>query len=421
MSRRLVLLVCYYFPPMGGAGVARPLALVRHLPEFGYECHVLTVKDVAYRIYEPELLEGLPDHRIYRARSVDPQRLMYLLGMRLMRGATVEKGRTILRRHFPDAKKGWIRGAVKLGRTLLTNRDYHAVLSTSPPVSAHLVAQTLAREFNRPWLADFRDYWAGTVHTPEVFYHDRPRRLRQAKDLLARIRERATALTAVNAGVADYVGAGRVIPNSYDVALNALWTLPEERGNFVVGVLGTINDVTPIEPLFRVLAELREASPDLFEHIRVLHVGDIDPARLETLVSEYRLQGRVRSMGLRGRAGTIRLLSQSSLMYLGVASRREAGLSTGRIYTMLASGRPLLAHAPDGSEIDRLIADTGAGHVFFEKGGEAVRYLRSQVQSWAEGSLDMAPNPPYASPYSSRVMAEKFARVLDGFAPPPDR
>ncbi|MCK4574663.1 MAG: glycosyl transferase family 1, partial [candidate division Zixibacteria bacterium] len=66
MTMKRVLLVCYYFPPLGGAGVGRPLSLFRYLPQFGYECDLLTVKPVAYRGYEPELLEGLDQSRIYR-------------------------------------------------------------------------------------------------------------------------------------------------------------------------------------------------------------------------------------------------------------------------------------------------------------------------------------------------------------------
>ena len=54
-----VLLICYYFPPLGGAGISRPLSLFKHLPEHGIDCDVLTVEPVTYRIYEPELLDGL--------------------------------------------------------------------------------------------------------------------------------------------------------------------------------------------------------------------------------------------------------------------------------------------------------------------------------------------------------------------------
>jgi hypothetical protein len=71
---RKVLLICYYFPPLGLGGVGRPLNLFKELPALGWDCHVLTVKSVAYRAYEPELLQGLDTSKVYRSGSRDPQR-----------------------------------------------------------------------------------------------------------------------------------------------------------------------------------------------------------------------------------------------------------------------------------------------------------------------------------------------------------
>jgi len=40
-----VLIVTYYWPPSGGAGVQRWLKFVKYLPDYGYEPVVLTVKE----------------------------------------------------------------------------------------------------------------------------------------------------------------------------------------------------------------------------------------------------------------------------------------------------------------------------------------------------------------------------------------
>ena len=59
MSRLKILLISYYFPPLGGAGVSRPLALFKNLPHFDIDVDILTVKNISYRTYEPELLKDL--------------------------------------------------------------------------------------------------------------------------------------------------------------------------------------------------------------------------------------------------------------------------------------------------------------------------------------------------------------------------
>ena len=52
-----ILLLSYYFPPLGMGGVGRPYALYRHLPECGYNVIVLTVKDVLYPAYDYSMLD----------------------------------------------------------------------------------------------------------------------------------------------------------------------------------------------------------------------------------------------------------------------------------------------------------------------------------------------------------------------------
>ncbi|MBD3258674.1 glycosyl transferase family 1, partial [candidate division GN15 bacterium] len=125
-GRKTALLICYYFPPLGLAGVGRPLHLVWELPAFGWDCHVLTVKPVAYRAYEPELLEGLDKSIIHRSGSRDPQRLMYLLGMRKVSAQAIDRAKSASDRFFPDSKIGWVKPAVKLGRKLCRQRRFDA-------------------------------------------------------------------------------------------------------------------------------------------------------------------------------------------------------------------------------------------------------------------------------------------------------
>lgn len=410
---RRVLLVCYYFPPMSGAGVTRPLALFRHLPEYDWECHVLTVKPVAYRAFEPELLEGLPEERIYRAGSTDPQRLMYLMGLRTVADRVIRRGRGMSDWYFPDPKVGWVRRAVALGRTLLANRDYDAILSTSPPISSHLVARKLSREFRRPWIADFRDYWAIRPDRPEEQYAEQPGRLRRVKRLLGAIRTDATEVTAVNETVGEYVRANSVIYNCYDENVAAGWKLPSGK-EFVIGVLGTLNEVTPVAPLLRILDRLRREQPELFARVKVVQVGETDLEWIRDQIDGYGMGERFELYGWRSRRETVEILSEASVLYLGVASEAERGLSTGRVYTMLASGRPILAWAPEVSELAQLIAYTGSGRSFFgEDGSSAAGYLSELIRAHDEGLTVVTLDPAYAKEFSSGAMTEQFAGLLD--------
>ncbi len=402
-----VLLICYYFPPLGGAGVGRPLGLVKHVSRFGWECHVLTVKPVSYRVYEPELLHGLPTEKIYRAGSFDPQRLLYLIGVRQVPDKTIDMGRVVSNRFFPDPKVGWVRKAVGLGRTLISNNRYDALMSTSPPISAHLVGMQLARESRLPWIADFRDYW--TAYPIEETYASRAA-VSRAGNLLQDVRRTSTMITAVNRTVGDYVGAGNIINNSYDRDLAERWKLPPDSGSFTVGVLGSLNELTPVEPLLKVLAVLRSTVPDVFAGIRVLQVGSVDINWLTPQLEHYALADKFEVRRHQRRDVTIDLLSQTSLLYAGV---RDKGFSTGRIYTMLSSGRPILAWAPHGGEMERLVNKTGHSLCFTDDNIEtAVTFLRELSRKSKNGECPVVAQPQYAREFSSENMAKQFALVL---------
>ena len=311
MTHRL-LIVCYYFPPLGLAGVGRPLNLFKHLPSRGWDCDVLTVKPVAYRAYEPELLEGIDQAKIFRSGSYDPQRLMYLAGWRKISRQSLESGYKVRSRFFPDSKKGWVGPAVRLGRKLIKNFKYDLILSTSPPISTHLVAMRLHQETGVRWVADYRDYW--TSSTIDESYTNAAMRER-ARSLIDEIAGSASTVTAVNETVGSYVGAKRAISNGFDSANASLWKVPTQSDRFTIGLLGTFDRVNPPEPLFLVLDRLSQESPEIAKRIDLVQVGNINREQFMALAERSGMKERCHLHGLRPRVETIRLLQQCQCFY----------------------------------------------------------------------------------------------------------
>ena len=408
---RKVLLICYYFPPLGLAGVGRPLNLFKRLPRFGWNCHVLTVKPVTYWAYEPDLLDGLDTSRVYRSGSWDPQRLMYLAGVRRLKAAARVTTAKVAERFFPDSKKGWVRPAVRLGRTLAENYRYDALLSTSPPISAHLVGRKLAREFSIPWLADFRDFW--TSWRVEEAY-DSDRYIRRGKELLATITREAAAVTGVNEEITAYLGIGRAIPNGFDSDRMEDWRVMPDRERYTIGILGNLHDVRVLEPLGQVVSLVREQLRALFERVHLVQVGNVDETWLRQELTKYDLQDRCDILGYQPRSRTVKSLAVSSLFYLGMPAELDKSIIPSRMFDLLASGRPIMVYAPSDSALARLIDKTGNGVCFDDSSvNRAGEYVCRHLTQFDTGEQTFEPLPAYASPYSSDAMAEKFARVLD--------
>ncbi|MBD3287531.1 hypothetical protein GF337_01895, partial [candidate division KSB1 bacterium] len=71
-----VLLLCYYFPPMGMGGTQRSAKFAKYLGAFGWKPTVVTVKDVHYYAHDESLLEEIHHVEIVRTESLDPLRIL---------------------------------------------------------------------------------------------------------------------------------------------------------------------------------------------------------------------------------------------------------------------------------------------------------------------------------------------------------
>ena len=410
MTRR-VLIVSYYFPPLGLAGVTRPVQLFSRLAHYGYECDLLTVKPVAYFAYEPELLIGLDQTRIHRAGSYDPQRIMYVCGIRTLPATSHAASAQIATSIFPDSKRGWIGPAVRLGTKLVRRRGIDIVLSTSPPISAHVVARRIVAKTDTKWVADFRDLW--TTMPIEDSYRS-GERIERGKRLLTEIQKSATTITAVNRSVADYVGAKTVITNGYDPENAHQWSSQPELRGFVIGLLGTFNELLPVEPLLKCLMKVREKSPAAFARIRLLQVGRVDRAWLPAQLKAYGLDESCEIMGLQSRTRSVELLNAASMFYLGVKRGWGDRITTARIYDLLASGRPILAYAEKMSEISTVLSAAPNSMTFTEDTlGNASEYVADLIERQSKMQLMLNPIPGYADAYSWENIAAQFAALFD--------
>ncbi|MBN1503981.1 MAG: hypothetical protein JW952_02840, partial [Candidatus Eisenbacteria bacterium] len=76
MSRR-VLMLAYFFPPLGGGGVQRTSKFVKYLPDSGWTPVVVTVKEGAYWVADGTLAGDVPAGvEVVRTSSLSPFRVL---------------------------------------------------------------------------------------------------------------------------------------------------------------------------------------------------------------------------------------------------------------------------------------------------------------------------------------------------------
>lgn len=430
---KTVLLLAYYFPPMGLGGVQRIQKFVKYLPQYGWRPVVVTVRDVRYYGRDETLLNELPpETRILRTGSLDPLRLAKKYGrVEKQNAERAEQAqrtqRTIFSYSdclkwvlFPDNQVGWVPFAVAAAARFMRTEKVDAIFSTFPPASGHMAGYLLHRLTGVPWVADFRDGWIGGEfdHAPTRLHASMMRRLqrtvvRRATHLTAVTDEIATQLSAVRGTPADVT----VVTNGYDPDDFTGLPRPERNDCFVITYCGTLNAARNPEPLFRALRLLLDRRPDLDGQIAVRLVGAIIGLDLDGLIRYYHLSDVVTYAGYLTHREAVGQLNASDALLLFITSDKERvrDVPTGKLYECLAAGRPILGITPDGTTHD-LLHSLGRGTTAPPGDMEGIARV---VEDWArrhmENTLPVYPtDDALVHVFSRPYLTEQLARILNG-------
>lgn len=156
-----ILIVTFWFLPGISPANRRILALINHLQYRGWEPFVLTVKPQYYgrRDHLDENPANARNVKLIRTLAIAP---CYSGNWGVGESLVTKLKRGFFNRVFlPDHAAGWILHAFHEGSKLLKEMRFQAIISTGPPVSAHIVAYLLRRRNNIAWVVDLRDPMLG--------------------------------------------------------------------------------------------------------------------------------------------------------------------------------------------------------------------------------------------------------------------
>ena len=134
-----VLVIAYYFPPMGLSGVQRTLKFVKYLRNNGWEPTVITTGDVAYFAHDESLQKELDETgiRVIRVEGAEPNSLLSKHGTIKLPSEFVRKTFNRLSQIFliPDNKLSWSKNAFKKCLEILSQEKFDCVFISAPPFS----------------------------------------------------------------------------------------------------------------------------------------------------------------------------------------------------------------------------------------------------------------------------------------------
>ena len=169
LNMKELLLFSYFYPPLGGPGIQRPVKLVKYLKDFGWEVDVITVKNIVFHSFDYSMLEENRAKNTFYVPSIDPMSILNRIFSnkkeitKKVYFKTPEKIKKIIRSSFfIDDKIGWLPFALKKAYKLCKNKKYDAVMATMGPYTSGIIAYYVSRKFKIPLIIDYRDHW--TLH-----------------------------------------------------------------------------------------------------------------------------------------------------------------------------------------------------------------------------------------------------------------
>jgi glycosyltransferase involved in cell wall biosynthesis len=412
-----VLLVTMYFPPAGGGGVARPTKLAAHLPELGFETHVLAPDDSKW-LYRDDELAIPPNVHVHRAKYVGPrgrlpaEELHGLEGVdRMLRQAGLFSRRLLV----PDEFVSWGLTAIPAARRIVLDHGIDVLVTTSPPASLNLIGAAVQQATGVPWVADLRDSVAAN---PDRRVDRLAVRMKeQAQAMVARLVARqAEAVVTVSDAISEEMrdlGAKRVetIPNGCDFDdFEGLEYHPGDR--FRITHTGTFFGHRDPRPF---LTALSEAGSDVVARF----VGGLRSTDRE-FAESLGLGARVEEIEHvpRGSALELQRDSEALLLLLPEAGGRGRTVPSGKIYEYLAAERPILAAVPPDGVAAELVRRADAGVVVAPDDVPALKAAIDGLRArWQRGALENGNmSPELKERLSRRTRSREFAELLQEVA-----
>ena len=438
-----VLVLAYFFPPLGGGGCQRTLKLVRYLEPQGWRSTVITTRDQDYWIQDPSLLPEIPaDAEVLRVGGFTAGKMLGVLSragapaVQEAQGARRPAAFRALRAlqqwvFFPDAYGGWANAAYRAAEDRVRAGGVDAVWTTSSPESAHVAGLRLKTRHGIPWVADFRDPWVGRVtYRPPTRWHDARHRAMERRVILAadQVTLVSEAMVALYRSRYPEKDPSRFVflPNGFDsddwrradVERGRVLPIGEPR-RFVLLHAGQLAHRPTVATLLASARRAFERDASAHRDLRLRfmggneEIGPRDPARygLDAAVEVLPSKPHVESLTAMRRA--------DALLLLGHGGAADALLYTGKLYEYLSSGRPILAIVDEGPAAD-LIRSTGAGVVVRPGDSEAAaETILGWLKAWREGrDLGVLLDPGVLSAWERANLAAQAAKILTKIASP---
>ena len=389
------------------------MKLAKYLPEFGWRPTVLTGdRPTAGLPTDAQLLDQVAGVEVIRARAPE----LSAFYSRPKHGKGQGAQRSVPKRGIfhpkswlvPDSQLLWYPFAVRAAVRQASMARWDAVVATSFPPTAILIAHTIGKRLGIPYIADFRDSWTRYHYAPR-----RPPPLAEfERRLEARMVREAAAVTAVDHRMVEHALARiapadrpplHVIPNGYDED-DFRGVAPAQLPPFSIVHTGQLRR-SPT-PLWSALSRAMDERPELRGNLHLWQVGFAEQSALPELMAPPSGVTVHHVPPVPQREASSYMLGADLLLV-----EEYESVMPSKTLPYLRAGRPILAFLDGGGLIREVLQPMPQAHLVERDDTERAASLIASV--FANPPARPSQVDPAVAKYSRREIAGRFAVVLD--------
>jgi glycosyltransferase involved in cell wall biosynthesis len=354
-----LLFIVYFFPPMGGSGVQRPLKYVKYLNKFGWKPIILVPEPGRYHRFDRHLADeleqlieedkvvvyrvpgGTPLHWGTTKKQWNPRPLV----ARFLR-------RLSLLFLLPDNKKGWVPHGLAKVHEIMASHDIKAIYATAPPYSNLMLASEIKKMYELPLIYDFRDDWLEShlIRYPSFLHrywmkHLENKTLKVADTIIAINKPIKEAIEARHPLVPNY----RIQPHGYDPEdFDDIPASETNKQTIKFLYSGTFYDQSGPETFLRAIRAFLNRHSE-WENRVELHFQGSTKDSYEDLLSDLSLHQQCYFHGYVNHLEAVRSMQNADVLWLNNNHKQHSHTITlSKTYEYMASGKPILALIPEG-------------------------------------------------------------------------
>ncbi len=354
-----VLVIAYYFPPMGLSGVQRTLKFIKYMKNYDCEPTVITAGEVGYFAHDDSLSEDLKkaDIRIIRTEGGDPN-------SRLSKYGTIKLPREIFRKIFnklsqtffiPDNKISWSRKAFSKAEELLKQEHFDAIFVTGPPFSSMHVFSQIKKKHNIPLIVDYRDLWYDSYFA----FYPTPIHRSLHKKMEYNVLKSADRIIVTNRKIKEKIinqypfltfNDVVIITHGFDPEdFEKTKIIPKHNSRMILTYSGIFMVYNSPKYFLEAFKEISIEQPEIAKNIELHFVGFLRKEN-QRLVKKLKLQEFVFDHGYVDHKDAVSKILNSDVLWMMVGKRKNIdAILPGKVYEYIGAKKQIIACVPDGA------------------------------------------------------------------------